>query len=75
MKVRRRVTRAMFAMVLAVSVIPLMAVPAAAASEPTVVATGLNNPYKLTEGPDGAIYVAESGTGGDDLLPGHGSGR
>ena len=29
-----------------------------------MVATGLNGPYKLTEGPDGAIYVAESGTGG-----------
>jgi hypothetical protein len=30
-----------------------------------VVATGLNAPYKLTQGPGGAIYVAEAGTGGD----------
>jgi len=64
MKARRRVTRAMVAMALAVSVIPLMALPAVAASTPQVMATGLNGPYKLTQGPDGAIYVAESGTGG-----------
>ncbi len=64
MRVRRRVTRALVAMALAVSVIPMMGLPAIAASSPEVLATGLNSPYKLTEGPDGAIYVTESGTGG-----------
>ncbi|HSJ28833.1 MAG TPA: ScyD/ScyE family protein, partial [Acidimicrobiia bacterium] len=46
------------------SMVPLMALPAGAISGPEVVATGLNSPYKLTQGPDGAIYVAEAGTGG-----------
>jgi hypothetical protein len=32
---------------------------------PEVVATGLDNPRKLTIGPDGALYVAEAGKGGD----------
>ena len=30
----------------------------------TVIATGLNNPRNLAFGPDGALYVAESGDGG-----------
>jgi hypothetical protein len=64
MKVRRRVTRAMVAMALATSVIPLWGLPAAATSAPEVLATGLNAPYKLSQGPDGAFYVAEAGTGG-----------
>lgn len=54
------------ALATALGLIPVMALPAAAASQPTVVATGLNSPYKLTEGPGGAIYVAEAGTGGPD---------
>ena len=39
---------------------------AASVSAPTltVVASGLNNPRKLSIGPDGALYVAEAGTGG-----------
>jgi hypothetical protein len=62
---KRRITGVVAAMALAMSMVPLMALPAAAASQPEVVATGLNSPYKLTEGPNGAIYVAEAGTGGD----------
>lgn len=37
---------------------------AAALGTPTIVASGLTNPRGLTFGPDGAIYVAEAGTGG-----------
>jgi hypothetical protein len=39
--------------------------PAGAVSEPEVVAEGLDNPYKISFGPDGSLYVAEAGTGGD----------
>ena len=53
---------------MAVSLVPLMALPAMAISGPEVVATGLNSPYKLTQGPDGAIYVAEAGTGGNTCV-------
>jgi hypothetical protein len=42
----------------------LSSVPAAAQPAPQVVATGLDNPRGLALGPDGAIYVAESGRGG-----------
>jgi sugar lactone lactonase YvrE/ribosomal protein L24E len=41
----------------------LSAGPASAASIQTI-ATGLNSPRHLTVGPDGALYVAEAGTGG-----------
>jgi hypothetical protein len=56
------------AIVLAVtaSLLPVGAFPAGAVSDPQVVATGLNAPYKLTQGPGGAIFVVESGTGGPD---------
>lgn len=69
MKARRRVTRALAATVLAMSMVPFMGLPAVAVSDPVTVATGLNGPYKLTQGPDGAIYVAESGTGGTTCFP------
>src|SRR3954467_4224790 len=38
--------------------------PAVADSDPGVVAQGLDNPRLLSFGPDGTLYVAESGTGG-----------
>jgi hypothetical protein len=48
----------------AASLIPLLtASPAGAVSEPEVVAEGLDNPYKISFGPDGALYVAEGGVG------------
>ena len=42
-----------------------LAVPAAAADDPKVVADGLDNPRGLAFGPGGHLYVAESGRGGD----------
>src|SRR5690348_14103362 len=40
--------------------------PASASDDPgAVVAQGLDNPRQLSFGPDGTLYVAESGTGGD----------
>jgi len=39
--------------------------PAAAGPTVTTYATGLTNPRGLTFGPDGHLYVAEAGTGGD----------
>ena len=64
MKHRRRI--ALFALIGAcVAIAPVVsATPVAAASKPEVVASGLDNPQKLTFGPDGKLYVAEAGTGG-----------
>lgn len=54
---------ALFLLVLA----PTEAAPAGeeAAAAWSTVATGLANPRHLTFGPDGALYVAEAGSGGD----------
>lgn len=47
------------------AVVPTATAPAAASPAPyVVVASGLNNPRHLSFGPNGALYVAESGTGG-----------
>jgi hypothetical protein len=61
---KRRFTSVFAALAMVMALVPLMALPAAAVSAPEVVATGLDSPYKLTQGPDGAIYVAEAGAGG-----------
>ncbi len=44
----------------------LVGPPSAQAASFTVVANGLNNPRRLSFGPDGALYVAEAGIGGND---------
>jgi hypothetical protein len=42
--------------------------PVAAQATPTVVASGLDAPRGLAFGPDGALYVAEAGRGGETRL-------
>lgn len=61
----RRKTVLVAILAMTASMIPLTALPAGAVSTPEVVATGLNSPYKLAESSEGAIYVAESGSGGE----------
>lgn len=63
---RRHLVGAAAAATMAMTILPFSVNPAGAVSEPEIVATGLNAPYKLTFGPDGALYVAESGTAGDE---------
>ncbi len=50
-------------------VIGVLAVPAAAADHGRVatLTDGLNNPRGITIAPDGTLYVAEAGTGGDEF--------
>jgi hypothetical protein len=56
--------------VVAVLQTPALAAQDEAAQTIEVVATDLNNPRGLAFGPDGALYVAEAGTGGPgDCLP------
>jgi hypothetical protein len=50
------------------ALIPITASRAGAVSEPEIVAEGLNNPYKMSFGPDGSLYVAEGGLGDPEEL-------
>jgi len=60
-----KVFAAVAAAVMAASLVPAPAgARAPALPGVTVVASGLNNPRGLAFGPDGALYVAEGGTGG-----------
>jgi hypothetical protein len=58
----------------AVALVATVAAPVAAqvAAGPahTVVATGLDNPRGLEVGPGGAVFVAEAGAGGDQMVEG-----
>lgn len=59
------VTARRFALFLACVVAPLVLPVLGYAAEWQVIATGLNNPRGLDFSPNGALYVAEAGTGGD----------
>jgi hypothetical protein len=52
----------------ALLIIGLLPGAVAADGGPVLVATGLANPRGITIGSDGALYVAESGRGGSDLV-------
>lgn len=62
------------AALLATAVVLATSSSAAGGTRLTVVATGLDNPRKVFVAPDGAVYVAESGTGGRTTCIGRGQG-
>jgi len=64
MRAHRRVGAAAISAMLVVGLLP----GAATADGHTVVATELANPRGITIGSDGALYVAESGRGGSELI-------
>jgi len=66
MRTRTRVAGLVAVAAAAAAMIPLAASPAAAVSEPEIVADGLNNPYKMSFGPGGTLLVAEAGLGDPD---------
>ena len=68
---RWRVSFTAVVAVMAVFLVPVTArAQAPALPKVTVVASGLNNPRGLAFGPDGALYVAEGGTGGTQSTKG-----
>lgn len=69
---RRVAVTTVFGLIVVASSITGAAGVRAASKSPTitVIAQGLNNPRGLAWGPDGVLYVAESGTAGTFCMPG-----
>ncbi|MFN8633233.1 MAG: ScyD/ScyE family protein [Chloroflexota bacterium] len=67
----RRSIAAAFALMLAGAILALAPTPTSATAQRgdfDVVASGLSNPRGLAFGPDGSLYVAEAGKGGERLV-------
>jgi sugar lactone lactonase YvrE len=64
---RRYFMKSIVAKILCATVFPLLALSVGAQTV-TTIASGLNGPRGLNFGPDGALYVAEAGTGGPNGL-------